>query len=280
MAKVKNQLTNRLKSSKASIEKVKQLARTSSSGARSSFEGIFESQDLSDKEKSDLRDLLTRYQTKGSSVSLEKDFDSLKELHVEVKAITKQAIILHGERIEKAQTILKSYKDGAFSAWLVQTYGNRQTPYNLLQYYSLWKRLNEGEKEKLEEIPRQAIYTLASRDVDFEQKLSFIRSYKGQTKQELLEMIRCSFPLNDRDRRQGTPKAIRAARTLFAALTEENPQSLSATQAKEALALLLQAQHILAQAAGFVAQNPHSQSAHSQNAHSQGHSENSSENAS
>lgn len=259
MAKVKNQLTNRLKSSKASIEKVKQLARTSSSGARSSFEGIFESQDLSDKEKTQLRDLLTRYQTKGSSLSLEKDFDSLKELHVEVKAITKQAIILHGERIEKAQTILKSYKEGAFSAWLVQTYGNRQTPYNLLQYYTLWKRLSEVEKEKLEEIPRQAVYTLASRDVDFERKLSFIRSYKGQTKQELLEMIRCSFPLNDQDKRQGTPKAIRAARALFSALTEENPQYLSATQAKEALALLLQAQHMLAQAAGFVAQPAHSQ---------------------
>lgn len=256
MAKVNNQLTNRLKSSKASIEKVKQLARTSTSGARSSFEGIFESQDLSDNEKTQLRDLLTRYQTKGSSVALEKDFDHLKELHIEVKAITKQAIILHGERIEKAQGILKSYKEGAFSAWLVQTYGNRQTPYNLLQYYTLWKQLSENEKERLEEIPRQAVYTLASRDVDLEQKLSFIRSYKGQTKQELLEMIRCSFPLNDRDRRQGTPRALRAARSLFTALGEADAQVLTEAQAKEALTLLLQAQHFLAQAAGFAPKVP------------------------
>lgn len=251
MAKTKPQLAARLRSSPAAIEKVKELARTSSSGARSSFEGIFTSQELSDQEKIALQDLLKRYQTKDSSLT--KDFEQLKELHVEVKAITKQAIILHGERIEKAQAILKSYKDGAFSAWLTHTYGNRQTPYNLLQYYTLWKQLSLQEREQMEQIPRQAIYTLASRDADLERKLTFIRSYQGETKQELLEMIRQSFPLNHQDRRQGTPRALRAARTLFAALTDPQALPIPEIAAKEALALLLQAQHILAQAAGFTA---------------------------
>ena len=69
-------------------------------------------------------------------------------------------------------------------------------------------------------------------------------------------MIRCSFPLNDRDRRQGTPRALRAARSLFTALGEADAQVLTEAQAKEALTLLLQAQHFVAQAARFAPKVP------------------------
>lgn len=66
------------------------------------------------------------------------DLAELSLITSEVKAINNQAAILHGERIKKAQTLLKSYQEGAFSAWLNATYGNRQTPYNLMQYYEFF----------------------------------------------------------------------------------------------------------------------------------------------
>ena len=44
---------------------------------------------------------------------------------------------------KERKTILKNYRDGAFSAWLIATYGNRQTPYNFLQYYELYITLPE-----------------------------------------------------------------------------------------------------------------------------------------
>lgn len=243
MAKIQNVLQKRLKSSPNTVAKVRELAQSSGSGKRSSFEGVFQSEKLSEEEQAKLQSLLEKYQTKKSNVS--QDFEELSQLCIEVKAITKQAIILHGERIAKAQVVLKSYKEGAFSAWLSHTYGNRQTPYNLLQYYSLWKQLTEKERLLMEQIPRQAIYTLASRDVDIKKKLEFIKAYGGQSKQQLLELIRHEFPLNDKDRRQGTHSILRNARMLLRTLNDPSMIPISQAQARESLALLRQVQLLL-----------------------------------
>jgi hypothetical protein len=52
-------------------------------------------------------------------------------------------------------------------------------------------------------MPRQAIYTLASRTGDLEKKQELIKNYQGkQTKQELLSIIRKLFPLSADDKRQ------------------------------------------------------------------------------
>src|SRR5690606_32378903 len=89
----------------------------------------------------------------------------------------------------------------AFTSWLNRTYGNRQTPYNFLQYYDFYTSLNESLREKMMDMQKQAIYTLASRRGDISQKREFVKEYKGETKRTLLAKIRETFPLPKGDRR-------------------------------------------------------------------------------
>jgi hypothetical protein len=199
MVKVNSLLAARFKSASEKLSKMTSLVERSSSGELSSFSGVFRVAPLSEKEKQTLLSLLEQYKNETQEVG--DDLFQLSSLTAEVKAINNQAIILHGERIKKAQEILKNYRDGAFSAWLVATYGNRQTPYNFLQYYELYKALPESLHTKIDEMPRQAVYSLASRDGDQTQKEEIIKNYKGEPKQELLQLIRETFPLAETDRR-------------------------------------------------------------------------------
>ncbi len=199
MVKVNSMLTQRLKMATEKLSKMTNLVERSSSGNLSSFSGVFRVAPLNEKEEEKLISLLTQY--KNEKQEINEDLSQLKALTAEVKAINNQAIILHGERIKKAQTILKNYRDGAFSAWLSATYGNRQTPYNFLQYYELYNTLPEHLHLKLDEIPRQAIYSLASREGNQKQKEKIIENYDGQPKQELLKLIRETFPLAENDKR-------------------------------------------------------------------------------
>jgi hypothetical protein len=199
MVKVNSVLAQRLKMATQKLSKMTNLVEMSSSGNLSSFSGIFRVVELNEKEKEVLSSLLTEYKNESQEISA--DLSLLSTLTAEVKAINNQAIILHGERIKKAQEILKNYRDGAFSAWLVAAYGNRQTPYNFLQYYELYTTLPEKLHSKFDEMPRQAVYSLASRNGDKQQKQLIIQNYSGQPKQELLKLIRETFPLAANDRR-------------------------------------------------------------------------------
>ncbi len=199
MAKVNFLLSERLKMATEKFSKMTNLAELSSSGNLSSFSGIFRVSPLSSKEQEAIKQILHSYGKEEKDVS--QDFDKLIAITSEVKAINNQAAILHGERIKKAQEVLKFYKEGAFTAWLIATYGNRQTPYNFLQYYELHLSLPQMLLPKLDEMPKQAIYTLASRNVPQEEKEQIIKNYSGETKQELLTLIRQRFPLPDNDRR-------------------------------------------------------------------------------
>ncbi len=178
---------------------MKQLAEKSSQGNLSSFSGVFKVTPLSTLEEGKIRDILTSYKT--DSQEIETDLSLLLSISSEVKAITHQAVILHGERIKKAQGVLKNYRDGAFSAWLIATYGNRQTPYNFLQYYEFYQQISHSLHAKFDEMPKQAIYTLASRPAPLEQKEAIIKDYKGQPKHEILALIRQRFPLSQTDQR-------------------------------------------------------------------------------
>src|ERR1700677_3684402 len=115
MSKFNDLLNLRFKTKETQQPKMTALVERSNNGDLSSFSGVFRVMPLNDQEKEDL--------------------EALTAITSEVKAITNQAVILHGERIKRAQEILKKYRDGAFTAWLFATYGNRQTPYNFLQYY-------------------------------------------------------------------------------------------------------------------------------------------------
>lgn len=199
MSRLNALLSKRLNKKKGQ-SKTTALAQKSTNGELSSFAGLFTISDLSDDERSSLEQILLEYQQKKRSIA--GDLKDLIAISSEVKAINNQAALLHGERIKKAQEILKKYRDGAFTAWLITTYGNRQTPYNFLQYYEFFDALPKALRLKVEKMPRQAIYTLASREGSSSMKEKLIKKYKGQTKEELLQMIRETFPLSQNDKRR------------------------------------------------------------------------------
>ncbi|MCB1106808.1 MAG: CT583 family protein [Chlamydiia bacterium] len=180
-------------------EKMNELVERSNESSVGTFAGAFQVTPISDKEKESLQNLLEQYQTDETDVA--KDLSSLSSITSEVKAIGNQAVILHGERIKKAQIILKKYRDGAFSNWLLKTYGNRQTPYNFMQYYELYHSLPKKLQGIVDEMPRQAIYSLSSRSIPHEKKEAFVEEYQGETKAQLLEKLRVAYPLAKKDKR-------------------------------------------------------------------------------
>jgi len=237
MSKVNSLLSQRLKAPLEKLSKMTDLAEMSSSGALSSFSGVFKVSTLSEKEEDVLKNLLQKFAVEG--LDTEKDFQSLSAITSEVKAINNQAAILHGERIKKAQEILKKYEEGAFTFWLLQTYGNRQTPYNFLQYYDLHQMLPQDLLPKLNEMPRQAAYTLASREGDFKLKQEIVEGYQGETKQALLEQIRKTFPLQAKDKRaQNHGANIIKSLVRMSDFISENDVKVTPTQKKEISDLL------------------------------------------
>lgn len=199
MGKFNDLLNLRLK--QRETDKVTALAEKSKSGDLSGFAGIFRFSKLNEKEEGIIFSILSNYKEEGCN-SFEKDLQDLSSITSEVKSINNQALILHGERIKKAQTILKNYKEGAFTAWLIAAYGNRQTPYNFLQYYEFYNSLPSALQSKIDSMPKQAIYTLASRTGEREKKEEIIKNYADEPKRELLSLIRKTFPLNKEDKRQ------------------------------------------------------------------------------
>lgn len=200
MAKVSSDLFSE-KLKKQNLNRVTTLADRAQQGALTAFKSL----PLSLQEQDGLKALLQEFATEESN--LEGDLESLKLITAEVKAIHTQALLLHGERIKNAQNLLKSYQEGAFTSWLLQTYGNRQTPYNFLQYYEFIQHLTDPLKQKALSMPRQVIYTLATRSGNMAIKQALILAYAGETKQAFLSRIRDKLPLAARDRRAEEPSA-------------------------------------------------------------------------
>ncbi len=246
MAGVNAMLSARL-SNKNKSTKVADLARKTAKGELSGFSNLFGNAELSIRETEMLNTILSDYVTDEADV--QKDLAALMTITSEVKAINNQAALLHGERIKRAQEILIKYQEGAFSAWLIATYGNRQTPYNLLQYYEFYHAVPKKLQPQLETMPRQAVYTLASRDGDFDQKIKVVEDYDGETKHELLSLIRQHFPLSSTDRRrQNIAESTIASLERISATLRSNRIALSKVQ-KEMLMSLLQSIEGLVKAA-------------------------------
>jgi hypothetical protein len=220
-------LKERLKKNEGLSKKMDSLADRSNKGQLSSFAGVFKVLPLQDEEIHQIRNLVEFY--KGNLINISQDIEELVSITSEIKAINSQAIILHGERIKKAQSVLKNYKDGAFSAWLLYAYGNRQTPYNFLQYYEFYRLLPSDLKDRLNDLPRQAVYVLATRQGEIELKESLIRQYKGEKKEEFLVKIRDAFPLSLEDRRRSSV-ADQIATSLERLLTKASSAPLSLSQ--------------------------------------------------
>ena len=85
-----------------------------------------------------------------------------------------------------------------------------------------------------------AIYTLASREAPLDKKRSFVEDYRGQTKTELLTLIRQYFPLDDEDgRRQNAGEALLLALKRIRRDLQMKTPSISRSQ-KTALSEVLQ----------------------------------------
>ena len=237
MGKVNELIAQRLKKSDQA-SKMSEMARQSVNGNLSGFSGIFSVSELSEHEKQLLESILTEYAT--DKKHLPNDLAMLVSITSEVKAINNQAAILHGERIKKAQAILTRYRDGAFSSWLMAAYGNRQTPYNFLQYYEFYENMPRTLRPKIEAMPRQAVYTLASRQGALNLKQKIVENYEGQTKAELLEAIRETFPLSSEDKRASDPveAILQNLQRIYSTLQRKN-KSLTKNQ-KQAIGSLLE----------------------------------------
>lgn len=197
-----NLIAERLKKNTPS-QKMAQLAEKSAAGGMTSFNGLFQVCELSANEKNQLENILKTYAKEESGIKT--DLKALIALTAEVKAINHQAALLHGERIKKVHTLLTAYQEGAFTSWLIATYGNRQTPYNLMQYFNFYQAVPTNLRPKIEVMPRQAIYTLATREGDMGDKIEIILQFQGETKTELLLKIRDLFPLKEKDKRKENP---------------------------------------------------------------------------
>lgn len=236
MSHVNTLISQRLKKTEPS-SKMAAMAEKSAAGGLTSFTGIFRITELTAQEKATLEDLLTAYAKNPHDIK--RDLASLIAITSEVKAINHQAALLHGERIKKVHDLLTAYKEGAFTQWLLTTYGNRQTPYNLMQYFEFYQKLPQHLRPKTEIMPRQALYTLATREGNFNQKLSLIADYNGETKAELLLKIRSLFPLSPSDRRRENTGeiAIHTLQKLYHLITR--PKVKISEKQKETLKELL-----------------------------------------
>jgi BioD-like phosphotransacetylase family protein len=243
MSNVNSILDQRMKKP-SHASKMAALAKQSSTGNLTSFSGIFNIADLSSKEKEIIAEILKNYANE--KLDIQNDLNLLISLTSEVKAINNQAALLHGERIKKAHQILIHYREGAFTAWLVATYGNRQTPYNLMQYYEFCEAMPKQLRSQIELMPRQAVYVLASRSGSLEQKQAIVANYQGETKAEMLALIRQLFPLNQKDRRQQKldKTLIQGLQQIYKQL-KEVPHQLTSTQKLHILNLLKQIQQLI-----------------------------------
>lgn len=196
---VKSLIAKHFKKASEKLSKMTGLVEYPAERGLTSFPTVFQVSQLLSSEQDQLKELLRHFNDSGQEV--EGDFHTLVEITSEVKAIHNQAAVLHGERIKRAQSVLKRYREGAFTAWLMQTYGNRQTPYNFLQYFELYTSLRVELQSKVTEMPRQVVYALASRKGNLEQKEEIIQNYDGKSKEEMLLLIRETFPLAEEDKR-------------------------------------------------------------------------------
>lgn len=244
MADVNAILNQRIKKTETS-SKMAAMAKQSATGNLTSFSGVFSVSELSDKDKQSIEMILRSHA--GEYDDVESDLHALISITSEVKAINNQAALLHGERIKKAHQILIRYRDGAFTAWLMTAYGNRQTPYNLMQYYEFYEAMPKPLRPQIESMPRQAIYALASRQGSLEEKQKIIENYRGETKIEVLSLIRQVFPLSRTDRRrsQVEENCVQVLHKLCKQLQEASSLNWSSRQQKTAMKLIKQLQEFV-----------------------------------
>lgn len=230
MKKIDNLLETRFKGGQQ--KKGQELGLRSSAGALSGFAGVFDVVPLNEDAREELLQLLQFFSSGETAPST--DLVRLCAITAEIRAIDTQSIFLHGARIQQARQILKEYREGAFTQWLKKTYGNRQTPYNFLQYFEFHQSVSREAKSIVENAPRQSIYMLASRPGSIEKKELFLANHQGKKKKELRKLIQKEFPtpLDDRRKTDVSTQFLKDLEQWQQRMLEESPSMSKAQKQK------------------------------------------------
>ena len=166
--------------------------------------------------------------------------EQLYQITEEIRAISRQGAVLLGERVFRVRELLKPYRDRTFTKWLEATFSSRKTGYNFLAYYELYIHLPREElKEKFKKMPSRAAYILASKEGALQEKVSLIEEYSDLGHQELVALIRQTFPSLSRSGVSSASSIRQLTRSLSAVLKGRNfrrqPLSLLEKQALEDL---------------------------------------------
>jgi len=202
-----------------------------------SFNSVFDVKPLDYQEDIQLQKILhENFLTVGAgkekeNAKLSQDWDEMKTITSQIKAIGKQGTVLIGERVFKAREILKSYKDGTFTKWLELAFGTRKTGYNMLAYYELYNALPHADlKDNFKKIPQKTAYILASRDGDLDKKADIIREYHDLSHEELVILIQDKFPVASSDKRASKDSNSRFIATVRDALEKLQKRKSDLTQ--------------------------------------------------
>ena len=160
--------------------------------------------ELTENEKRAIQKILVDEYHPGviADIQIAQHIEQLINITKQIKSITVQSVLLHGERITQAQKLLANYKDGAFSKWLLVTYGNRQTPYSMLRYYEFYQSAPEETRPMIEAAPKKCMYALASREVDLIKKLEGVKNNCNKSQADFLESIQSMFPTAQAGKRE------------------------------------------------------------------------------
>lgn len=207
------------KGTKASQEVFKESFEVQNPAKQSNFNGLFGQYNLTEEERLSIVTLLKSSQLPSRS-SASKDFlfdcQKLQEITANLKGIKAQSILLQGEQLAQAQKLLKNYREGVFSRWLIATYGNRQTPYSILQYYEFHQKLTDPQQKKIEKMPKKAAYTLASREAPLEKKVALLEKYNPKLDKpaDIILLVQENFPKKEADGRKGVTFAQMACKKI------------------------------------------------------------------
>jgi hypothetical protein len=159
--------------------------------------------------------------------------EQLTNITKQIKSISAQSVLLHGERIKQAQELLADYREGAFTKWLMSTYGNRQTPYSMLRYYEFYQSAPKEARPMIESAPKKAVYLLASRDGDQDKKFSLIQEYGTYSQSDLLLLIQSTFPTMETDKRKPSMSSAIEAMGKLCFKLESRSKNLSDSDRKD-----------------------------------------------
>jgi len=202
--------------------------------------------DLTEKEKLTIQKILVDDYTPGiiNEEQVYKHTDQLTDITRQIKNLVAQSILLCGERIKQAQDILANYREGAFSKWLMEVFGNRQHPYELLNYYNFYNSAPKEFQKIIEAAPKKVVYKLAAREGENSRKLDFIKKNVAAKQADTLLLIQETFPVTNTNRRKPLMTSKIEAMCKLCAYLEGRSDALSKENRQEIQSLIQRLQKI------------------------------------